>query len=299
MTLKALPFVILTGFLFGSTLIASRFSVGQFHPLIYISLRLIIASSVFLLIYTFMPGKKFPTNRQHWIRAGLFGVFGTAVNLVGIVSALQYLSSGLTSVLFTVAPALTAMLAHFLLPVERLSMRQWVGVMLSLSGALLLTLAGENGLPETSTDPRGYLLVAIAMFFGSTMTIYARKALTEYDAFDTAGIRMFTAAMAVIPLTLIFADFDLSAVNEQGIFAVVYAALLGTFGGFMVQLYVIKRFGAIPASMVPFIIPVVSVSGGILILDETLTPIMIVAVVIILSGIALVQRRKAKIKIID
>ena len=40
MTVEALPYVILLGFFFGTSLIASRFSVGQFEPITFIGLRL-------------------------------------------------------------------------------------------------------------------------------------------------------------------------------------------------------------------------------------------------------------------
>lgn len=293
MTLKALPFVILTGFLFGSTLIASRFSVGQFHPLNYISFRLLLASSAHLLIYLFSQ-RAFPRDRTLWFRAALYGVFGTAVNLVGIVSSLQFLSSGLAAILITTSPAIVAVLTHFFLPEERLNIRQWLGVIFALSGAVMLALLGENGLPDVAVNPIGYLMAGAAILSGSIMTIYARRKLQDYDSFDTASIRMWIATLTVVPLTTIFVGYDLSAVNMQGVGAVLYAAFIGTFAGFIVQLYTISRFGAVPASMVTYIIPLVTVVGGIFILGESFTPLMVVGVAIIVSGIMLIQQNKLK-----
>lgn len=293
MTLKALPFVILTGFLFGSTLIASRFSVGQFHPLNYISFRLLLASSAHLLIYI-VSQRAFPRDRTLWFRATLFGVFGTAVNLVGIVSSLQFLSSGLAAILITISPAITAVFAHFFLPEERLNIRQWAGVLFALSGAAMLALLGENGLPDVAVNPIGYLFAGTAILSGSIMTIYARRNLQGYDSFDTASIRMWIATLTVVPLTTIFVGYDLSTVNMQGVVAVLYAAFVGTFSGFMAQLYTITRFGAVPSSMITYIIPLVTVIGGILILGESFTPLMIVGIGIIVSGITLVQQNKSQ-----
>jgi len=291
MTVKALPFVILTGFLFGSTLIASRFSVGQFHPLNYISFRLLFASSAHILIYLF-SSRSLPRDRKMWFHAAMYGVFGTAVNLVGIVSSLQYLSSGLAAILITTSPAITALIAYFFLPDERLNGRQWLGIAFALSGAIMLAILGENGLPDVSPEPIGYLLAGAAIISGSVMNIYARQKLKDYDSFDTASIRMWVAAITIVPLSSIFIGYDLSAVNSQGVFAVIYAGLVGTFCGFLVQLYTISRFGAIPASMVTYVIPLVTGVGGILILGETFTPLMIVGIGIIVAGITLVQQRK-------
>ena len=51
MTVEALPFVILLGFFFGSSLIASRFSVGQFEPITFIGLRLTLAGMGYAAIF--------------------------------------------------------------------------------------------------------------------------------------------------------------------------------------------------------------------------------------------------------
>ena len=51
MTTQALPFIVLLGFFYGSTLVASRFSVGQFEPLTYIGLRVTMASIAHVAIY--------------------------------------------------------------------------------------------------------------------------------------------------------------------------------------------------------------------------------------------------------
>ncbi|MEL6310494.1 MAG: DMT family transporter [Chloroflexota bacterium] len=298
MTFKALPFVLLTGFLFGSTLVASRFSVGQFDPLYYISFRLLLASMAHVLIYIVLR-RGFPTDRTLWFRAGMYGVFGTAVNLVGIVSALQFLSSGLTAVLITISPAVIALLAHVFLPDERLGITQWLGILFALGGAVMLAIAGENGLPDIAPSPWGYVLVAVGILSGSIMTIYVRRNLQGFDQLDTASIRMWVATIAVVPATVLFIQFDSSAIDTAGIFAVVYAALIGTFGGFFTQLYTIKRFGAVPAGMVTYVIPLVSGVGGVLLLSETFTPLMFVGVGIIVTGIVLVQRPKQKAQLAE
>ena len=61
-----------------------------------------------------------------------------SVPMVCVISALQYQSSGVTSLLLATGPALTVCLAHFVLPDELLNRRKAIGVTLALGGALLL-----------------------------------------------------------------------------------------------------------------------------------------------------------------
>lgn len=291
MSIHALPYIVVLGFFYGSTLIASRFSVGQYDPTTYIGLRMAIASMAHLFIYWVMSGRKFPRDAGLWKRASLMGVFGTAIPMTCIVSSLQYQSSGVTSLLLTTVPALTVVIAHFALSDEHLTRRKAMGVTLALGGAVMLALNGENGLPDMSeASPLGYILAGVAIFFSAVMTIYARKYLKGYDAFDVASIRMFTAGMTIMPFSLLTVGFDLSGVTGQGYFALGYASLIGTFLGLLLSFYIIKRFGATPATMTSYIIPIVAGFGGVLILGEEFTTTMVVGMIVIVSGITLLQQ---------
>lgn len=290
LSIRALPYVLLLGLFFGSSLVVSRFSVGQFAPSAYIGIRMVIASLMSLGVYALVTGRRVPREPVLWKRAGLLGVFGTAVPMTCVVSSLQYQSSGVASLLLTTGPALTIVLAHWILPDELLNKRKIFGVCLALGGALLLALSGENGLPNvTRADPKGYLLVVLGMISSSIMIIYARKYLRDYDAFDVGSVRLFATAIAMMPFALLTVGFDLSAVDGAGVAGLLYAAVVGTFLGFMLSFYTIKRFGATPAVMTTYIIPIVAGVGGVLLLGEEITGAMVVGMIVIASGIALIQ----------
>lgn len=292
MTIQALPYIIILGFFWGSTLIASRFSVGQFHPTTYIGLRLTLASLGHIAVYALSRQRHWPRDKQVWRHAILLGVLGTAVPMTTIVSSLQYLSSGIASILLTTNPALTIIFAHFFLQDESLTKRKAFGVVLALSGAALLAIRGETGLSDIEQNSLlGYLFIAIAMLAGSSMTIYARKYMQKMDAFDVASIRMFVAALVVMPLSAVFVGFDLSPVTVTGYLALGYAAIIGTFLGMMLSFYNIKRFGATASAMTSYVMPIVTGFGGWLLLDEQITAGMLVGVVLIIAGIALINRK--------
>jgi drug/metabolite transporter (DMT)-like permease len=291
MTLQALPYVGLLGFLFGSSLIATRFSVGQFHPVSFIALRLAMASLAHVTIYTLSRHRRWPTDRRLWRHAAVLGVVGTALPMSGVATSLQYQSGGITAVLITVNPALTVLFAHFFLPDEHLNWLKGAGVVMALGGAALLALRGESGLPDISqANPIGYLLVLGAMVIGSSMTIYARKFMKDLDAVDVASVRMFSAALFLIPVSALMAGFDLHAVDVQGYMGLLYAGLVGTFAGFMLAFHNIQRFGATAAAMTAYIMPLVTGIGGVLILSETFTLTMLVAFAIIILGIFTINR---------
>ncbi|MGB1251535.1 MAG: DMT family transporter [Candidatus Promineifilaceae bacterium] len=292
MTTQAVPYIVLLGFMYGSTLVASRFSVGQFEPLTYIGLRLTMASVAHAVIYLVARQKKWPTDKWLWIHAVVLGVFGTAIPMSGMVLSLTYLSSGVASILITTGPAITVLMAHFLLDDEHLTWRTSFGIGLALAGAVLLALRGETGLEGGSGGMTGYFLVLGPMVIGSGSAIYARKYMKELDSFDVASIRMFAATIVLIPLSLLFVGFDLSSVTTIGYGALVYAAVMGTFGGMMLSFYNIKRFGATASSMTAYVVPIVANIGGILFLGEIFTRGMLFGTALIVIGITIINRRK-------
>jgi drug/metabolite transporter (DMT)-like permease len=295
LSIQSLPFVVLLGFLYGSTLIASRFSVGQYDPTTYIGLRMLIASLAHFFVYAIISGKRLPRDIELWKRAGILGVVGTAIPMTSVVASLQYQSTGVSSLMLTTVPALTVVIAHFVLPDESLTLRKIIGVTLALGGAIMLALSGENGLPDlTDAPPTGYILITIAIIFSSAMTIYARKYLKGYDSFDVASIRIFTAALTIMPFSLFAVGFDMSQVTSQGYLALIYAAIIGTFFGLLLSFYNIKRFGATPAVMTSYIIPIVAGLGGVLVLGEEFTSTMIFGMIVIIAGVALLQEFQQK-----
>jgi drug/metabolite transporter (DMT)-like permease len=288
---QALPYVILLGLLWGSSLVVARFTLGQFDPILFVGLRLLLASLGHIIVYAVDRQRPWPTDRVMWRHALWLGVLGTAVPMTSIIIALQYQSSGVTSVFITTAPAVTVLLAHFLLPDESLTRRKSLGIALALSGALLLVLRGESGLASGGrASPIGFALVSLSILSGSVMAIYARKNLRTYDSFDVATVRMFVATTALLPV-LLLAGFDFSRVNWEGALALVYTAIFGAFAGLVLEFYIIKRFGATAAAMTAYIIPVTATFGGALFLDERITAVMLAGMALIILGIAIINRR--------
>ena len=291
---KAIPYVLLLGLLWGSSLVASRFSVGQYDPRTYITLRLILASIAHLSIYVFSgwlwAKRPFPRDPRLWRRAAVLGVLGTAISMTAIISSMQYQSSGLTALLLTLNPVVTVMFAQFFLPDERLTWQTAAGIAIALAGVGLLLLRGENGLSELGqADWRGYAWAFFGIVGSAAGSVYARRYLRHSDSWDVASIRMFTATIVLIPLTYFTVGYDLSGVDATGYAALGYAALIGTFAGMWLSFYIVKRFGATSASQTSYVLPVVSILLGALLLNEQITTTMLTGMVVIFVGLALLN----------
>lgn len=288
----ALPYVLFAGFFFGSSLIATRFGIIQFEPATFTGLRLLAASLGFFSVYAFDRRRHpWPADGSIWRHGLLLGIVGVIIPFFGSVLALQHLSSGAVAMFITVGPAMTVLLAHFLLPGESLTPRRAGGVALALSGALLLALRGETGLPDVDLSaPTGYLLLTSTMLAVSFSTIYVRKYMARYESFDVTSTQMIVAAAVGVPLILALTGMDVTGVDWRGYLALLYSAMAGTFLGILAFNFCIKQYGATTAAMTQYVVPIVATIGGILLLGERVTAGMLIGIGLIVAGITLIQR---------
>ncbi len=289
---KASFFLLLLGLLYGSTLVVSRFSVGQYDPRTYISLRLILATLGYVLFFQLNSTKRWPRDASLWTRAAVLGVIGTAIPMVSMISSLQYQSSGVTSLLITLSPVGIVILAHFFLPDERLNRLKVAGALVAFAGAGLLLVRGETGLENLAqANWRGYAWSASGIIFSSISVVYARRYLRNEDLWDVSSVRMLVAAAVLLPITFFSVGYDMSRVTTVGYMGLIYASVAGTFCGMWLNFYIVKRFGATTAAQVAYILPIITTILGALVLGEEITATMIIGMVIIFSGLMLINWR--------
>ncbi|MEZ4595151.1 MAG: DMT family transporter [Chloroflexota bacterium] len=291
---KALPYVGLLGLLWGTNLVIMRVGVGQFDPMVFVGVRLLLASLAFVAVYTFSGRRLIPTDRKLWLYATFLGIVSTAIPMTAVVSSLTFQSSGVTALLITTAPAFITIAAHFFLPDEKINSRKLFGVALALGGAMLIVLRGETGLPNvTQGNPLGYALVMSAMLFETAGTILIRRRMQDFSSFDVTAVRLTVAGLTVMPVAILLRGFDLSAVTGSGWFSLIYAAFIGAFSAQILAFNVTKRFGATAFSLTSYVIPVVAAITGVLWLHETITVWMVAGMVLIGGGILLINGRRS------
>ena len=296
-TLKnsGLPYVLLLSTLFGTSLISSRFALKELSSLTFIGIRMTISTICFLGIFTFSKTYRFPTNPKIWRHGFVLGIIGTTIPMVAFISSLSYLSSGVAAIIGTVGPAFTVVLAHFLLKDDKLTRQKAVGVILALSGAILLTLMGETGLADSGEfNPTGYLLIFCSTISSGLGIIYARKHVRELGAIEVTSVRVFVSMLITLPLGFLLYNVNLAALSDTAWMAISYSSVISSFAGFILALYIINNFGVATSIMTNYCVPIVATIGGALILDEKITIGMLVGMAIISSGLYLINAQNQR-----
>ena len=160
-------------------------SVGQasraIPPVPLTILRLAVASLIYCgILIALRPA-------IHWGPRTVFDLFIIGIGNIGLpfvllAIALRFISGSLASVLFNVGPAITIVLAHFLLPDEKLRPAKIVGTALAIAGAVFLVASNSSGLKaDNSQGWIGQMLIILASAAGAFAVIYTRIRFREAD----------------------------------------------------------------------------------------------------------------------
>ena len=176
------------------------------------------------------------------------GCFPFATTYGLIYWAEQYVTSGLTSVLFGVLPLYVALLAAVMLPSEPLRPRLLAGVGIALGGLIVaFSESLDLGSGSTPRSPRGRDPVPLASAVGN---VAIKKRGATLDPLVMNGWAMLGGGLVLLAVSAPTEDWGATVWSLESIGSIVYLAALGT-GFTFVTLTVLLR--ELPAVTVSFI----------------------------------------------
>jgi drug/metabolite transporter (DMT)-like permease len=99
------------------------------------------------------------------------------------------------------------------------------------------------------------------------------------------GILLHLASLATGE-RLAGATFSTTAVG-----AILYLGVFSTAFAFLIYFTILERYGALETSLVAYLVPVVATVAGVLLLDESITPLTVVGFLVVFMGFLLLKRR--------
>lgn len=276
--------------IWGTTFAAIRIGLQGIPPLTGLSLRFLIAGAVLAGVGA-RSGRPWPRGRREWGLAAATTVGTFAVPYVLTYWAEQWLPSGLTAVLFSTFPLFVAGLAHLGLATERLGWTHALGILLGFLGVAVLFSADLAALGGP-----GARRVAAVFLVGPLVSAGAHVAVKRW------GRGVAPSTLTCVPILATGAGAGGAALllerertmtfDGASLGALFYLALAGTVVTFLIYFHLLERVPATRLSLITYGIPVVAVVVGALVLDERLTPRMLLGALLVISGVGVVLRRR-------
>jgi len=269
--------------LWGSSFLLIKLAGASFPPLSITAGRLCLGAAVLLAVAR-LGGGRLPRGLAAWRYIALFGLLGMVIPFALISWGETRIDSGLTAILMAIIPLVTVLLAHFLQRDEPLSGGRLLGVGLGIAGVLVLV--GPAALAHLGADLAGQLAVCAATVTYALAGNLARR-IPPLPAEVIGAAALLCATAITVPTALVVDRPWQHMPGGLALAALLALGLVGTAGGYILFFRLLARCGAGFASSCNFLIPLVGVAWGVLLLDETPSPNAIVALALILIGLAM------------
>lgn len=219
------------------------------------------------------------------IAAGL--LFGS--EFVFIYAGLEHTAASRMVVFIYLAPVLTALGLHWLVPGEKLVRAQWAGVLVAFAG---IALAFGDGFATARGSLLGdvFGLVAAVLWAATTVLIRATS-LARVSATKTLFYQLAVSAPMLLAASVLLGEKGVVALTPLALASLAYQGVVVAFASYLVWFWLLTRYLAARLSVFSFLAPLFGVLFGVLILSEPLTPSFVGAALLVGAGIVLVNRR--------
>ena len=269
----------------GSTYLAIRIGLEGYPPFLMGSLRFLAASAVF---YAFLRwrGHAAPTRAQ-WKNAAVMGLFMLVMGNGLVNFAEQTVSSGLAAIAVASMPLWAALFG--VMKRQHPSRGEWLGLAIGFVGVVWLNVGSEM---RASLGGMLALLAApIAWAWGS---VWSRGRDLPAPFMSTAA-QMLCGGVAMGVLGLALGERITRVPPLEATLAVGYLAAFGSIVAFSAYVWLLQNVRPALATSYAYVNPPIAVLLGALLLDEHFGISAIGAMAVILAGVLIITRAKARV----
>lgn len=279
--------LVLLALMWGSSFTFIKIGVHAYSPLVVASGRLAFAALV-LWCLALIRKSEMPTGRRAWISTFMVALVGNAVPFFLISFGEIKVDAGLAAILMSTVPLTTVVLAHFFTQDEKLSTGKVIGVILGTIGVIVLVG------PETLSGLGGEFLFQLAILvaaIGYAISSLVARNLRDQPRIGSTAVILTFATLMLMPFTLIVDQPWTMNWDLEGALAIMYLGMFPTGIAMFLILQIIAVAGASFLVFNNYLVPAVGVLISFLILGEVPQPNALIALAIILGGIAASQMR--------
>lgn len=248
-------------FLWASAFVGIRIGLTSYSPGSLALLRFLIASVCMAVIYfRHSSCQKVPWHDR--LKLALLGVAGIGVYNVCLNYGEITVSAGIASFVIGLMPVLTVLLSVMFLK-ERPSRTVYFGILISLSGLVLMVIAGPDGVSVSY----GVLIIFVAALTGVIYTLFQKPYLVHYHPVAVTAWIIWGGTLSL----MIFSPAlwrEIAVAKPVATWAVIYLGIFPAAIAYLAWSYVLQAMSASNASIYLYAMPVVSSILGFIILHE-------------------------------
>lgn len=283
------PWVALTPVLFvglwSTGFIGAKLGMPYAEPFTFLLLRFVIVVALLTLaaLVVRAPWPRTWTDVRHGAIAGLL-IHG--IYLGGVFAAIDRgVPAGIAALIVGLQPLLTVVASGPYLG-ERISARQWLGVLIGLVGVAMVV--GEK-LSFNLGDLTG-VGFAVAALLGITIgTLYQKRHGGGMNLFTGSAVQFAAAGIFMLAAAVIFETMKVEWSGEF-VFALGWLVVVLSLGAITLLYLLIRRGAAAKVASLFYLVPPVTAVMAFVLFGETLGPMAIAGMAAAVVGVALVTK---------
>ena len=277
--------LVLAMFLWGSSFIAMKLAFQDYHPMVVIFGRMLIASLAFLCL---LP--RFQTiriRRQDWYLLVVMAASEPCLYFFFEALALQNTSATQASLITTMLPLLITIASVYFLG-ERSSKQTIFGLFLSMGGAITLSLGGEVS-QQAPAPILGNFYEFMSMLCATVYTLTIKRLTIHYPALFLTAIQAWIGALFFAPfLTLPQVPLPQSFLLIP-MAAILYLGLAVTLVAYSLYNFALAHMEASKSSIFITLIPLFTLLLSRILLQESFTLWQYIGGFTLFSGVIVSQ----------
>lgn len=275
----------LLGIVWGSNFIFVKWATALITPGQVVLLRVVFGFAP-VLLYAFATRALSWQHVRHAHHFVVMSMLATAVYYFAFAKGTALLPSSVAGMLSGAIPLFTFVCAWLFLREEPLNMRSALGIGLGFLGVLTIARPWT----AATLDVHGvFYMIAGSLSVGCSF-VYAKKFISPLRL-PAAALTTYQIGIAAVVLALV-TDFhglgDVFQDNRAWVGLVFGLGLCGTGLAYVMYYFIVEKLGAVTAASSTYLPPLVALVIG-LAAGETLDGLDVLAMILILAGVAVLQ----------
>lgn len=275
--------------IWGLQQVAIKFALEGISPMMQAGLRSVGATVLLCLWMRWKGVKIFERDGTEWW--GLLAGLLFTCEFLFIYWALEYTTTARGTVFLYTSPFIVALGVHLFVPGEKLRLLQIVGLCCAFGGIVLAF--GDNS-TEGDTWLGDMMALLAALFWGATTVVIKASPQRTLRAERVLLYQLAVSALVLPLLSLLFGEAGVIALTTPVVMSMIFQAVIVAFVSYLAWFWMIHHYPASQIASFGFCTPLFGVLFSFLILDEVITPLFIVALILVAVGIFLVTKAPPK-----
>lgn len=275
--------------IWGTTWLAIKVGLDDLPPFLSASIRFVIAALFLFLVMRFKrPGLERGAKEPYRFYFAI-SFFWITLPYGLVYWGEQYVTSGLSAILFATMPIHVAVMGHFWLVGERLNLKKVSGLLIGFFGLLVIFL-------ETAASPRieavyGFIALMVSPLLAAISTVLVKRRIDELNSVSMNFHVMMFGAVFLFLTSMILERGQPLRFTSSAVFTLVYLGILGSAIAFVAYVYLLRSMTALKMSLMVYITPVIALFVGWLFRGEAITVNIFIGSSLVFLGIYLASKR--------